>query len=190
MAPDRGKSQFCLVSDDPLPAGRFLSSLWTLQDGPGDVTFANRLAPVTTARFPRPGPLRLSVSDGEQSAFDTLGLTLRDPAANIPPTVAIAQPRPGAAFLPGLNIPMLAEATDPDGTIGKVEFFVNNTLVHTDNAAPFIFNWDTAPLGFHGITGTATDDEGLSTTSDPVTIEVAEATPEGPMSHTRSITVH
>ncbi len=55
-----------LVTDDGLPAGSSITSLWTQVSGPGTVTFSNASTPITRAAFSQPGTyvLRLTSSDG------------------------------------------------------------------------------------------------------------------------------
>ncbi len=55
------------VSDDGLPAGRPLSVVWELLEGPGSVTFSDAHAATTPATFHQPGDyiLRLVADDGQ-----------------------------------------------------------------------------------------------------------------------------
>jgi RHS repeat-associated protein len=74
------------VTDDGLAVGSVLTSVWTKQSGPGDVTFAAPTNPVTTATFSKAGTyvLRLTASDGEYSRFDEATVTVH---GNEPPVV-------------------------------------------------------------------------------------------------------
>src|SRR5204863_8344010 len=60
------------VSDDGLPAGGNLTSIWNKVSGPGAVTFGNPNATVTTAAFSVAGTyvLRLTANDSQLSASD------------------------------------------------------------------------------------------------------------------------
>jgi hypothetical protein len=51
------------------------------------------------------------------------------PAANLPPTVAIASPTNGAAFTSPANVPITANANDPDGSVTNVAFFDGGTFL-------------------------------------------------------------
>jgi poly(3-hydroxybutyrate) depolymerase len=64
--------------DDGLPTGSSLTRLWSVVSGPANVTFADPLAPATTATFSAPGTyvLRLSASDGTLTASDDLTATV------------------------------------------------------------------------------------------------------------------
>lgn len=75
------------VTDDGLPPGYAVQSLWSVVDGPGAVTFADATAPVTTAAFSAPGiyVLRLMADDALIGASDTMEVrvgslcTVKDP---------------------------------------------------------------------------------------------------------------
>ena len=94
------------------------------------------------------------------------------------PTVAITSPTPGA-IVKGGTITVTAQANDSDGSVVKVEFFDGGSLVGTATASPGGPNYS-APLsnlavGPHTFTVRATDDQGFSSTSNPVPITVTAA---------------
>ncbi len=62
------------VTDDGLPNPTGTTATWSVSSGPGNVTFADPGAPVTTASFSSPGlyVLRLSATDSELTAWDDL----------------------------------------------------------------------------------------------------------------------
>jgi hypothetical protein len=66
------------VTDDGLPAGGTLTALWSTVSGPGTVTFSDATAASTSAAFSAAGTyvLRLTGSDGELSASDTVTVTV------------------------------------------------------------------------------------------------------------------
>jgi len=66
------------VSDDGLPAGGSLAATWSTVSGPGTVSFADANAASTTASFSTEGEyvLRLTATDGELSASDTVAVTV------------------------------------------------------------------------------------------------------------------
>lgn len=112
-------------------------------------------------------------------ATDDLGLTTTSSnativvAANNPPTAAITSPVSGASFIAPAVVTIDATATDADGTITQVEFFVNNVSVGVDNTAPYSFNW-TSVIGAANITVKSTDDKGAVTTSSVVALNIAD----------------
>src|ERR1035437_8408539 len=93
------------------------------------------------------------------------------PAANNPPTVAIASPTNGASFTSPANVPISADANDSGGFVTNVVFFDGITFLGGTNNTPYTV---TAVLntGLHVLTAVATDNLGLSTTSTVVNVTV------------------
>ena len=78
------------VVDDGLPAPPNLTTTWSKQLGPGDVTFGNANEVDTTATFSTDGEyvLRLTADDGELTFFDEVTITVNAaPPVNQAPTV-------------------------------------------------------------------------------------------------------
>lgn len=88
------------------------------------------------------------------------------------PTVAITAPASGTVV--GSPVVLLAaSAADVDGTIALVEFLEGAQVLGIATAPPYTFtNLSTTP-GSHRYTAVATDSTGISSTSAPVTIEIA-----------------
>jgi hypothetical protein len=125
---------------------------------------------------------------------------LPGPPTNHPPVVRITSPPNGSVFWSPVNIPIFAYAADPDGQVTSVEFFSGtNSLGFGQSvaAAPpplppgpiqppiliVVTNywelvWTNPPLETNlALTARATDDGGLSTTSNPVNISVLPSPP-------------
>src|SRR4051795_7731280 len=92
---------------------------------------------------------------------------------NQPPTVTLTSPAAGASFSAPGTVPLTVTAADPDGTVAKVEYYSDTTLIATATSSPFSASWTNVPAGSYSITAKATDDKGLSTTSTPAGITVA-----------------
>ncbi len=86
---------------------------------------------------------------------------------NFLPEISITAPK--MARLEKVRID--ATATDSDGTIKMVSFYIDSILVGKDSIAPFNFEWNTK-LGKHFIYAVAMDDKGGKTSSNKETIEV------------------
>ena len=112
-------------------------------------------------------------ADGPIWSFTTAGTAPN----NVPPSVSITSPAAGATFTAPATITINAAAADSDGTVSKVEFFANGTLVGTDTAAPFNVVWTNAAAGTYNLTAVATDNGNASTTSAPVSITVSPGEP-------------
>jgi beta-glucanase (GH16 family) len=104
-------------------------------------------------------------------------------ANNTPPIASITSPANSAAFLTPASITINATATDADGSIFKVEFYKDATLLSTVTSAPYTYTWAGATAGNYALTVKATDNGGLTTTSSVVNISVSN-----PIKPTASIT--
>lgn len=60
-----------------------------------------------------------------------------EPGPNQPPEVTLTAPTDGEIFLYPEDILLAADATDPDGLIDRVEFYVEGRLVGTARTAPY-----------------------------------------------------
>jgi hypothetical protein len=95
-------------------------------------------------------------------------------AANQAPTITVTAPTTTVA---GTVLTFTASASDVDGTVSQVEFFVNNVSIGVDNTAPYTMN-HTAVLGSgQTVKAVATDDLGLTGTSNIVTMNVLANVP-------------
>jgi uncharacterized protein (DUF1800 family) len=95
---------------------------------------------------------------------------------NKAPTISITAPAAGAFYAQGTAVTFASNARDPDGTVAKVEYFVDAVKVGESATSPWNVSWTTM-AGSHDITAVATDDKGLSTTSAAVTVKVAGPAP-------------
>jgi len=92
---------------------------------------------------------------------------------NAAPTVSITSPANNAVFQAPGSITINANASDPDGTISKVEFYQGTTLLNTDTVAPYSFAWNNVVAGTYSLTAKATDNDNLvSQASAAVTVRV------------------
>ncbi|ADJ28607.1 DNRLRE domain-containing protein [Nitrosococcus watsonii] len=91
---------------------------------------------------------------------------------NAAPSVSLSAPSAGASFAAGADIRLVAQASDSDGVVSAVAFYQGNTLLGQDTTAPYEFLWGAVPAGDHTLTVVATDDDGASTTSAPLSITV------------------
>lgn len=89
---------------------------------------------------------------------------------DIPPTVSLTAPPDQSVFDVPANVTLAATAADADGTVAKVEFFVDGTKVGEALAAPYQFAWTNAPAGEHVLTARATDNAGIATTSAAINV--------------------
>ena len=121
------------------------------------------------------------VADDGRNGIGGQSYTLTVRTANLPPTVSISAPAAGREVEEGSTLTIRAEASDPstgsgqtDG-IARVEFFVDGVSIGDTSAAPYELDWPAAGLGEHTVYAVATDNDGASTESAPVTFTVTES---------------
>lgn len=91
--------------------------------------------------------------------------------SNLPPTVTLTAPTAGSSFTSGSNISLTANASDSDGSVSKVEFFIDGQLFATDTSAPYSASWP-AVSGNHTVHAKAFDDKAASSQSSTVAFSV------------------
>jgi hypothetical protein len=89
-----------------------------------------------------------------------------------PPTVALTNPSQGTVYVAPATINLTAAASDPDGTVAKVEFFQGSTKLGETTSSPFGFAWSSVPAGTYSLTAKATDNADSTALSTPVTVTV------------------
>jgi RHS repeat-associated protein len=111
---------------------------------------------------------------GAQTTSNARTLTV---AANLPPTVTLAQPPNNSSYLPPASITLKANATPPEDndTVARVDFFANGTLIGSDTTKAFTITWDGPAPGTYTLTAVATDGQGAQTTSNARTVNVDAA---------------
>lgn len=112
-------------------------------------------------------------------ATDDLGLTANASAVsisvvnNLPPTASLTSPLVTSLFTAPAVVAVAANASDPDGTVAQVEFFVNGVSIGVTTTAPYTVNW-TSVIGSASFTAKSTDNRGAVTTSSAVVINIAD----------------
>jgi hypothetical protein len=113
-------------------------------------------------------------SNGNQAFSTAIAVTA---AIGLPPTVTIVNPNTGGTYVASKEILFDATASDPDGTIAKVEFLANGIVVATDVNSPYFTNWAPASPGNYTLIARATDNSGNVADSTPVLITVTQNIP-------------
>jgi RHS repeat-associated protein len=169
------------VTDDGLPIGSSVTVTWSKVSGPGGVTFTDANVPATSASFDQPGTyvLQLGASDGTLSASSPTTVAVTS-AENIPPSVNISSPANGSNALANHPVTITANASDSDGTVTSVAFHVNGALIG-EGSPPFQFAWPGGAAGTYSLTAVATDNEGASTVSPAVNLQVVNNSPAQPV---------
>jgi hypothetical protein len=124
---------------------------------------------------------------GASSVSSPIKISVQEtpPPTNKPPIVRITLPENGSSFFTPVDVSICAGASDPDGYVSTVEFFADDKSlgIKTNNpssagpANPFCLVWSNVPPGKYSLTAVATDNDGATTTSDPVKILVSKGPP-------------
>jgi uncharacterized repeat protein (TIGR02059 family) len=91
---------------------------------------------------------------------------------NQPPVITISNPSKGNKYEKLATITIDAVATDPDGTISKVEFYSGKTKLVELTSPPYSYTWKDVASGTYSITAIATDNLNATTTSSAIEFEV------------------
>ncbi|WP_169513465.1 Ig-like domain-containing protein [Flexithrix dorotheae] len=105
--------------------------------------------------------------EDEETVTEVVNITV-----NALPTVSISTPQDSEYFGKGTNLEISAVAEDTDGTIAEVQFFYGETLIGSDETAPFAVTWENLPAGEHELTAKVIDDNGGEKMSEKVKITV------------------
>ncbi len=133
---------------------------------------ADTTSPFSVAWSPLPGSYTLTAvatddhwGTGTSTAVHVVIL------ANTPPAVSITSPTSATEFPAQSQIAINASAVDTDGGIQQVEFFVDGLSIGTDGTSPYSATWS-GYIGNHVLQAVATDNQGATSMSAPVSISV------------------
>jgi hypothetical protein len=121
--------------------------------------------------------LRLAM-DSENFNISRMVFTLN--TVNTPPTVSITSPANNASFSAPATVVINAAAADANGTVTRVEFYQGNVRLGEDLSAPYSFTWSNVFAGSYSLTAVATDNNGASTTSAPISMVVNAPSTQSP----------
>ncbi len=100
---------------------------------------------------------------------------------NALPTVSITSPAPGAVINIGSTVTLRATAGDSDGTVSKVEFFLDGstTAQPATLVSPGVWErtWTNPSIGAHTISARATDNDGAVQNTASISINVPSNVP-------------
>ena len=119
-----------------------------------------------------------AVDNGGSAKSSTAASVTVTAAANQLPTVSITSPIAGQSFAAPASLTMSAAASDSDGTITGVDFYVGTQLIATDTLSPYSAAWTNVAAGSYSLTAVARDNSGGTKTSPAVAITVTAAAPQ------------
>ena len=121
-----------------------------------------------------PGTYQFSARayDNLNASAASVAVTATVVAPNQSPSITLTNPADGAYLTAPASFTLSTNASDPDGTIAKVEFYQNTTKLGEDLTAPYQFAVSNLGAGTYHFLARATDDVGSSTDSASITVVV------------------
>lgn len=92
--------------------------------------------------------------------------------ANTAPTITLTAPANNTTFTVPANITVSANASDSDGTIRRVEFYLDDVLAGSSTTEPYSFTVVDVAVGTHRFAAKAIDDRGGSAVTANATVTV------------------
>jgi|GEM_PF-2096642 len=168
---------FTLNGSGSDPDGGEVNYLWTVKSGPNEPSLDGETSATLEVSNIVEGTyvFVLSVTDDEgNTVSDEINVLVTNDAQNSGPSVNINFPTNNSLFEEGIDISVIAEATDLDGTIQGVSFYINDTLHQTLLESPYRFNWTNVTKGTYTIWAEATDDKGSKGVSQKIIVIIEE----------------
>jgi hypothetical protein len=131
------------------------------------------LAPYSSAVLIKVGDLTATTTS---PASETAPVENTAPATNKAPAVKLTSPIANATYTGPASIRMTASASDADGSITKVEFFLNAVLKKSEKTAPYDCTLTGVPAGTYRVYAKAWDNSGNFTRSENIYITIKGGT--------------
>lgn len=157
------------------PANGDLSYTWTQVFGPSVVSYTDNTeaSPQITGLEEGIYLFELKVDNGSYADKDELYVIVSE-STSVVPFVSIISPESDADLIEGKPFTISATASDLDGTVTQVEFFVDNESIGVSTEQPFSIEW-AGEVGTYTLTAVATDNSQATATSQSVSIVIKEA---------------
>ncbi|MBH9576245.1 chitinase C-terminal domain-containing protein [Inhella proteolytica] len=149
------------------PDGQIASYAWSFGDGSTATGVRASRSYASAGSY----SVSLTVTDNKGATHSSSRVVTVSSGANQAPTVQLSSPTEGSSVPAGTVLSLAANAADADGTVAKVGFYVNGSLVGEDSTAPYAINW-TAAGSSAEIMARATDNLGASRDSTAVRISI------------------
>ena len=92
------------------------------------------------------------------------------------PAISLVVASNNPAFIEPATVPLVATASDANGSVTNVDFYWGSYRIGSVTNAPYQFNWENLGKGTYQVYAVATDDSGTTNLSNGVTITVAPRT--------------
>jgi uncharacterized repeat protein (TIGR02059 family) len=130
---------------------------------------------IVTVAYTKPVVNPVQTPSGGQAASITAQTVINNcnNSSNQPPIVTISSPGNGSLFNAPATIVISVNATDPDGSISKIEFFNRGIKLGERNSVPYSYTWTNVPEGSFLFTAIATDNLNSKSVSSPLSVTVS-----------------
>ncbi len=112
---------------------------------------------------------------GATATSAAVTVTVRAVAVNQLPTVALVTPVNGQIVANAATLSLSAAASDPDGSIARVDFYEGSKLIGSRSASPYALTTSRTTPGRYVFSARAVDNQGASAASSEITVTVASA---------------
>jgi uncharacterized repeat protein (TIGR01451 family) len=173
------------ISAGPANESGQTTLFWVSNDNPSLFALVPAIAPDGKLRY-RPATnafgvatVRVTLRDDGGTAnggVDSSSEVVFSITINSPPAVSIISPLDGTVLINPATFSVLADASDPDGTVTNVLFTVNGAAFTNVAQPPFYFVMTNAAPGSYQLRAVAADDCGLLATSAVVNVSVVTNT--------------
>ena len=97
---------------------------------------------------------------------------------NQPPVISLTNPANGSVYLAPATLLLAAQASDSDGTVTNVEFYLGTTLLGDFAAPPYRLVLTNLGIGEYSFTARATDQRGATVISAQSNVRVSAPSPD------------
>jgi hypothetical protein len=170
------------------PGGLIESLLELLPLPPPDIVLNILPNPAVAKTGSRPTPYYIPspgsslIDRGSPSGFPFLGNSPdigafefgSTPVVNSAPRITITNPVSNTSIASDTTLLITADASDKDGTVTKVEFYVDGDKIGEDSSSPFSYSMVAVSAGSCLISARAIDNSGAATTSSGVTLTIVD----------------
>jgi len=155
-------------------AAKQLTYNWTQNYGPSTVLFSDSTSAKPSISGLEEGTysLKLTVTNSDLRSDEDELIVLVTNTANAVPTVSLIAPADRSTYTEGKPITITANASDFDGTIQKVDFYENTTLISSDTTEPYAATWSPSAANYV-LSAVATDNGGAIGNSQKINVTVA-----------------
>jgi len=184
---DAGKNQLIQLPIDTAvlngsgsydPNGSSLNYKWQQVYGPSVLQISNDTLAQPTIRGLIEGVylMRLSADNGTYADADEVYI-VSSLDSNINPKVSVYNPIENQIYLQSDTVLIEASASDLNGNILKVDFYIDSVFIGTDTQSSYRQHWVATAPGLYEITAVAMDDDSAYSRSYPVKIQIEAAPP-------------